>query len=201
MPSARRIAIVLLSLPALLLTVDAALDRLGANPAEAIQNRLGWWAHVWLIATLACSPLTMLTGQGAFVRQRRLFGLAAFAYALLHLASWALLDHALDLDEMWDDVVDRRFLLVGLAAFTLLVPLAVTSTDGWLRRLGGSRWRALHRLVFAAVPLVVLHHLWRDKVITAEPLLFAGLAALLVGVRIVRRVRARGGSPATSRRC
>ncbi len=186
------------SAPAGLLVVDAATDRLGVNPVEALQNRLGFWALGWLLMTLALTPLARLTGWSWPHRSRRFFGLASFAYALVHVTAWAVLDHDLDLGEMWDDVVKRRFLAVGFGAFVLMLPLALTSTDGWLRRLGKRRWSRLHLLVFAVLPLAVVHHLWRYKVIELEPVLLGALGAGLVLVRIVRRWRRRAGSPSTA---
>lgn len=183
------------AIPTLLLVVDAGLDRLGANPVEALQNRLGFWALTWLLVTLAMTPLARLSGWSWPHRSRRFFGLTSFAYALVHVATWALLDNELDVAEMWDDVVKRRFIAVGMAAFALMVPLALTSTDGWLRRLGKRRWRRLHIAVFAVLPLAVVHHVWRYKLLEAVPLAFGAVGALLVLVRIVGRWRRREGSP------
>ncbi len=173
---------------------DAAFGRLGANPVSAIENRLGWWALVMLLASLACTPLNLTLRWSWPLRLRRMLGLSAFCYATLHLATYLVVDQGLSVRDILDDVEKRRFITVGAAAWLLLVPLAVTSTAGWTRRLGGARWKALHRLVYLVAALGLLHFAWRFKVLEDEPVLFASLFALLLLVRVAhalgRRARA-----------
>lgn len=164
-------------------------DALGADPVAEIEHRLGIWALRLLLATLAITPLRQLTGQPALLRFRRMLGLYAFAYASLHLAAYL----ALDLRGYWslvfEEIAKRPYITVGFAAWLLLVPLAVTSTRGWIRRLGRN-WARLHRAVYAAAALAVLHFWWVVKTDWREPLLYATILALLLGWRAWRRLAA-----------
>ena len=174
----------LCALPFALLFARAFSGGLGANPVEAITHETGTWALRLLLVTLAVTPLRRLTGALWLVRLRRMLGLFAFFYAALHVLTYAVLDASLDLLYVLEDVLDRRYILVGFTAFVLLVPLAATSTNAMVRRLGPARWRRLHRLVYLAVPLAVLHFLWLVKADLSEPLLYAGLLALLLFLRL-----------------
>lgn len=176
------------SLPLIKLLYDLPTGGLGANPIEAITDRTGWWALAFLLLTLAVTPLRRLSGWHVIARQRRTLGLATFGYASLHMLTYFVLDLGLDFSHIAEDIVQRPFMTVGAAAWLLLLPLAVTSTRGWMRRLG-PRWAKLHRLVYLVVPLVLLHFFWSQKADRLEPLVFAGLFAVVLGARVVLRRR------------
>jgi sulfoxide reductase heme-binding subunit YedZ len=165
--------------------IDAATGGLTANPIEAVLNRLGFWTFTLLCASLAATPLHDLAGLAWPVGQRRLLGLFAFAYATLHLLWYLAIDQGLALELLAADVVKRPFIMVGLAALLLLVPLAITSTDGWVRRLGYRRWKRLHRLAYLAALLAVVHFLWRVKADHRRPALFAAVVGALLLARLV----------------
>lgn len=165
-------------------------DALGADPVAAIEHRTGLWALRLLLLTLAITPLRQLTGQAVLLRFRRMLGLYAFFYASLHLAAYLVLDLGGYWTQLFEEIAKRPYITVGFAAWLLLVPLAVTSTLGWMRRLG-RRWGQLHRLVYAVAVLAVLHFWWLVKSDVREPAIYAGIAALLLGWRIVRRFNAR----------
>lgn len=173
------------------------IDALGADPVAAIEHELGIWALRLLLATLAVTPLRQLLGQPGLLRVRRMLGLYAFAYASLHFAAYLVLDLRGWWAQVLAEIVDRPYITVGFAAWLLLVPLAVTSTRGWMRRLG-RRWGQLHRLVYATAVLGVLHFWWVVKSDVREPLLYALILAALLGWRLARRLRAR--APAAPRR-
>lgn len=195
------IAFALCLVPLALLAWKAATGGLGANPIEATTRHLGWWALVLLLTSLAITPLRHLTGWNAIIRVRRMVGLFAFAYAALHWSSYLGLDQFFDWGEVWKDLVKRPYITVGMLAFLLLVPLAITSTDGWVRRLGGKRWQRLHRLVYAIGVLGVLHYFLLVKADLRAPAVFAAVLASLLGFRVYRRrakaaVAARAARPA-----
>jgi sulfoxide reductase heme-binding subunit YedZ len=169
---------------------------LGANPVETITHETGQWALRLLLATLAVTPLRRLTGWNPLLRVRRMLGLFAFFYAVLHLATYLWLDQFFDWGAVLADVLDRPYITIGFAAFLLLVPLAATSTDAMVRRLGGRRWQRLHRLVYPAAGLAVLHFLWLVKADLREPLIYAGLLALLLAARLPGWLRGRRHQPA-----
>ena len=182
------------ALPLARMALDAATGDLGANPVEAILNRLGFWTLTLLLASLAATPAHDLLGLAWPVRVRRLVGLFAFGYASAHLVFYAGVDQLLDWRVLWADVTKRKFMVVGFAAWLTLVPLAVTSTDRWVRRLGFVRWKRLHRLVYGAAALGVIHFLWRVKADRTRPLVFAAVLAALLLARLpaaFRRGRAR----------
>lgn len=161
---------------------------LGANPIEVITHSTGDWTLSFLLVTLAITPLRKLTGQLWLIRFRRMFGLFAFFYVTLHFLTYIWLDKFFDLHEMLADVAKRRFITVGFTGFLLLIPLAVTSTKGWIRRLGGKRWQALHRLIYFAATAGVIHYYWLVKADKHKPLEYAFVLAVLLGYRIVARV-------------
>ena len=166
----------------------------GPDPAETIVRYLGEWAIRILLATLAVSPVARLLGRPRLVRYRRTFGLAAFSYAVVHFAGYLVLLAGLDAGTFLADFVDRPYITVGLAALVLLVPLAVTSTRRWQRRLARN-WRRLHRLVYAIGVLACIHLLWLSKGDYMDAALYGGLLALLLGERLARytrRLRERG---------
>jgi sulfoxide reductase heme-binding subunit YedZ len=183
-------------LPAVLLAWMAATGGLGANPIEALAKETGRWALRFLLLTLAITPLRRLLGIPELVRFRRMLGLFAFFYACLHLLNYVVLDLNFRWEQITDDVVDQPFMTLGLTTFLLLLPLAVTSTRGWQHRLA-RRWTMLHRLVYVAGITATVHFLWAVKADLREPLVYAGLLALLLGYRLHYRLRAaRSTSPA-----
>lgn len=169
-------------LPAAWLVADAAMGRLGANPIEEVLHRTGWWALTLLLVSLSITPLRRLTGWNRLVRYRRLLGLFAFAWASTHFLGYVVLDQWFAWPYIVEDIAERPFILVGFAAWLLLVPLAVTSTTGWIRRLG-RRWQLLHRVVYAAAGLGTLHFFWKVKADTREPLIFIAILAALLLLR------------------
>lgn len=157
---------------------------LGANPIEVITHSTGDWTLIFLLVTLAITPLRKLTGQLWLIRFRRMFGLFAFFYVVLHFLTYIWLDKFFDLHEMLKDVAKRRFITVGFTGFALLVPLAITSTTGWIRRLGGRRWQSLHRLIYFSAVAAVIHYYWLVKADVRKPLEYAFALALLMGYRV-----------------
>jgi methionine sulfoxide reductase heme-binding subunit len=172
-------------LPALLIGLDAWRGRLGANPIAEILNRLGFWALTFLLLSLAPTGIKILLGWTEPLRYRRMIGLFAFFYAFLHFATYLGVDQFFDLHAIGADIVKRKFITIGFLAFLLLVPLAVTSTDRWVRRLGFVRWKQLHRLSYLAALCGVVHFIWRVKADLRQPLTFAAILALLLLVRVV----------------
>ena len=166
-------------------------DALGANPIEFIQNSLGTWTLNFLLITLAVSPLRKLSGWHWLLRLRRMLGLFAFAYALLHLFSYLWLDQFFDWQAIAKDILKRPFITVGMAAFILLVPLAATSSNAMIRRLGGRRWQRLHRSIYAISILAVLHYWWLVKRDVTLPAVYAVLLSLLLLVRAFWREQER----------
>jgi sulfoxide reductase heme-binding subunit YedZ len=157
---------------------------LGANPIEVITHATGDWIMRFLLITLAITPIRKLTGQLWLIRYRRMFGLFAFFYATLHFLTYIWLDKFFDLHEMLHDVAKRKFITVGFTGFVLLIPLALTSTKGWIRRLGGKRWQALHRLIYVSAIAGVIHYWWLVKADIHLPLEYAAILAVLLGYRI-----------------
>ena len=166
-----------------------ALDpiSLGANPAESILHMTGDWVIYFLLITLAVTPLRKLTGWNDLIKFRRMLGLFAFFYACIHFLSYIGFDRLFDLSDMAREIVKRPFILVGFAAFVLLVPLAITSTRGWVLRLGGARWSALHKVIYPIAILGVVHYWWLVKRDITWPLVFAVVLAGLLAYRIVKR--------------
>jgi len=173
--------------PLLLVVADALRGRLGANPIEAILNRFGYWTLVFVLLALVPTPLQRLSGWTWVAPHRRMSGLFAFFYACLHVATYVGVDQFFDWRAIVADIVKRKFITIGMLAFALLVPLALTSTDGSVRRLGYARWKRLHRLVYAAAVCGVVHFIWRVKADLREPLLFAAALAVLLAVRLIGR--------------
>jgi sulfoxide reductase heme-binding subunit YedZ len=172
-----------------------ATASLGANPVEFVLRALGASALALLVITLSVTPLRLATGWAWLLRLRRMLGLFTFFYAALHFTAYVWLDQWFDVAAIAADVAKRPYVTAGLAALLLLVPLAVTSTNGWVRRLGAANWQRLHRLVYLIAPLAVLHLWWQRsaKNDLGEPLAWAGVVALLLGLRLLRRLRSRYG--------
>ncbi len=164
---------------------------LGANPIEAITHSTGTCTLVFLLITLSVTPLRKLTRQYWLINLRRMFGLFAFFYGCLHLTTYVWLDKFFDVHEMLADIAKRRFITAGLAAFVLMIPLALTSTKGWIRRLGGKRWQALHRLIYLSAAAGVIHYIWLVKADLRSPLRYAFVLLVLLGYRIVASIAAR----------
>ncbi len=156
---------------------------LGADAVETLLNHLGIWSLRFLLLTLAITPLRRLTGQGWLLAYRRMLGLFAFFYLVLHASVYLFLDRALDFGLVLEDLTERPFITLGALALLLLLPLAVTSTRVWMRRLG-KRWQALHRLVYPAAILGVWHFYWQVKLDTVEATVYAVILALLLAARV-----------------
>ena len=184
--------------PALLLTRGLLQARLGPNPAEFIQLETGIWALRLLLITLLVTPVRRLTGWNEAIKYRRLLGLLAFFYAALHVTSYLAFDVLFAWDLFLEDVVKRPFITAGMIAFVSMVPLAVTSTRGWIRRLG-RRWQLVHRLVYVSAVGAAVHYLWKGKVIYGTPVVYAALVAALLGIRLVWLLRTRRGRPQLAR--
>ena len=168
---------------------------LGANPVEAVQDTFGQWGLRFLVITLAITPLRDWFGAPWLVMLRRMLGLFAFAYVLLHFLTWLILDQGLYWSGILADIAKRPFITIGFAALVMLVPLAVTSTNKMMRRLG-KRWKSLHKLVYVISVLAVWHYYWQVKADVREPLVYATIVAVLLGWRafkVARRSHARTG--------
>jgi sulfoxide reductase heme-binding subunit YedZ len=159
-------------------------DDLTANPIEFVEHWFGDWTMRFLLITLAITPLRKLLRLPLLIRFRRMLGLFAFFYGCMHFCAWFVLDHFFNFADMWADVLKRRFITVGFAGFVLLIPLAITSTAGWIRRLGGKRWQALHRAIYVAAILGVIHYYWLVKSDERKPLRYVGILAVLLAWRI-----------------
>ncbi len=164
---------------------------LGANPIEVITHSTGDWTLIFLLITLSVTPLRKLTRQYWLIGLRRMFGLYAFFYGTLHLTTFVWLDKFFDVHEMLADIAKRRFITAGMTAFTLMIPLALTSTKGWIRRIGGKRWQALHRLIYASAAAGVIHYIWLVKADLRKPLQYAAVLGVLLLYRIIMWLRSR----------
>lgn len=179
----KMLVFVLALLPLAKLMVNGLMDHLGANPIERILRRTGFWTLTMLTLTMAVTPLRQLTGRVWIGRFRRMLGLFAFFYGCLHFATYLVLDQFFDWPGILKDITKRPYITVGFSAFVLMMPLAITSTDAMLRRLGGKRWRALHRLVYLITAAGVVHFWWLVKKDITEPLIFAFVLVLSLAVR------------------
>ena len=172
-------------------------QELGANPIEFITHATGDWTLRFLLITLTITPLRRLTGWLQLIRFRRMLGLFAFFYACLHFTTYIWLDKFFDVQDMLKDVVKRPFITVGFTAFVLLIPLALTSTKGWVRRLG-RRWQLLHRLVYFAALAGVIHYYWLVKSDVRLPLMYGGMLGVLLFYRVVVALRKGRGERTTA---
>jgi sulfoxide reductase heme-binding subunit YedZ len=166
-------------------------ESLGANPAEFITRSAGDWTLRFLLLTLAITPLRKLSGWNWLLRLRRMLGLFAFFYVLAHFLSFIAFDHVFDIAEIWADILKRPFITIGALAFLLLLPLAATSTNAMVRRLGARRWMVLHRLIYLIGVLGVIHFWLMVKRDLTEPVIYALILALLLGFRLLSRRRRR----------
>lgn len=181
--------------PVAWLAVGAYRDALGANPIETITHTTGDWALRFLLASLAITPLRRLSGWNRLIAYRRTLGLLAFAYAALHVSTYVVLDHWFDWTAIVADVRKRPYVTVGALAVTCLVPLAVTSTRGWIRRLG-KRWTTLHRLAYVAAVAAVVHYWWLVKADVRAPFWYGAALAVLLAARAVPVAARRRGASA-----
>lgn len=164
-------------------------DGLGHNPVETITHHTGNWSLRFLLLTLAITPARKLLKLPQLIRFRRMLGLFAFFYALLHFLTWAWLDRMFDPAEIVADIQKRPFITAGAVAFFAMIPLAITSTAGWIRRLGGKQWAMLHRLIYVSAIAAVLHFYWLVKSDIREPLLYASILLGLLLARVLLRAR------------
>ncbi len=190
-PLAKPLVFVLCLLPLAWLVYGAVADQLGANPAEALIRGLGDWSLRFLCLALAVTPVRIHTRTPQLARYRRMLGLFCFFYVCLHLLAYGWLDMGLDVADIGRDILKRPFILVGFTAWLLLLPLALTSTNGAVRRLGGKAWRNLHRLVYAVAPLALLHFFWMraGKQDFAEVAVYAVILGVLLFDRLSRHFK------------
>ena len=179
-------------LPLGMLGMHAVQGNLTANPIEFITHTTGDWTLRFLIITLAITPLRKTLQLPQLIRFRRMLGLFAFFYACLHFSTWIGLDKFFDWTEMWKDVQKRRFITVGFTGFVLMIPLAVTSTAGWIRRLGGKRWQMLHRAIYLSAIAGVIHYYWLVKSDVRKPLQYAAMVGVLLVWRLGWWIYGRG---------
>lgn len=189
---ARRALYLVGALPGLWTFYLGATNQLGADPVATFERELGEWGLRFLIAGLAISPLRRLGGP-SLIRYRRAIGLLAFYYALAHLAVYLTFDRQLDFASIWGDIVKRPYITVGMLSLAILVPLAATSNNAAIRKMGAAGWQRLHKWVYAAAALAALHFILLSKVWVGEPLVYAALVAVLLGFRGVETVRKRLG--------
>ena len=187
------------SIPFVLLSWGLLRNDLGINPVETLQHTTGDWTLRFLVFTLAITPLRKTFKLPELIRFRRMLGLFAFFYVVLHFVTYLGPDQSFNFSGMWDDVAKRKFVTVGFAAFVLLIPLAITSTTGWIRRLGGKRWQALHRSIYVCAILGVIHYYWLVKSDVRKPVFYG----VLVGILLLWRVwdayfRGKGSAPSTA---
>ena len=170
--------------PGALLLYNGFQGELGANPVETITNTTGIWTLRLIVAGLAITPLRWATGFNQLINYRRAVGLFAFFYGTLHFLTYFILDHQLQFGGLWEDVVKRPYITAGFTALVLMIPLAVTSTTGWIRRMGGKRWNLLHRLVYITALAGVLHYFWKVKLDATYPVYYGLAVATLLSVRV-----------------
>ncbi|HSC29300.1 MAG TPA: protein-methionine-sulfoxide reductase heme-binding subunit MsrQ [Vicinamibacterales bacterium] len=177
---------VLAAMPFAWLVFRASTGRLSVNPIEDVTLATGIWTLRFLLITLAITPIRRLTGWHRIIQYRRMLGLFAFFYASVHLLIYVVLDQGLALQYVFADIAKRPYITAGMTAFVLLIPLAITSTRGWIRRLG-RRWQMLHRLVYVSAACACLHFIWKVKVVIGEPVYYAAILGVLLGFRVAWR--------------
>lgn len=188
--------------PVAVLTWKGFHEQLGANPVDVITRSTGKWTLTFLLITLSVTPLRKIAASPWLVRFRRMLGLFAFFYGTLHLTTYVWLDKSFDVHAMLHDIAKRRFITAGMTAWSLMLPLALTSTAGWIRRLGGKRWQKLHRLIYFSAAAGVIHFVWLVKADLRRPLTYGVILACLLAFRAVSwgiaraRSRAREAVPA-----
>ncbi len=177
--------------PVCILGWNLFTDNLSANPIDDITDTTGTWTLRFLMITLSITPLRKLTGWNNLIQLRRMLGLFAFFYVCLHFITYIWLDKFFEFEEVWKDIEKRLFITVGFTAFVLLIPLAVTSTKGMIRRLGGKHWNTLHKLIYIAAMCGVIHYLWLVKADIQRPLTYGGVLTFLLGYRLYDYLRKR----------
>jgi len=185
--------------PAAILVWQGFHNSLGPNPVETITHGTGDWTIRFLLLTLAITPARKLLGWPVLIKFRRMLGLFAFFYATLHFLTWSFLDKMFDPREMLADVFKRPFITSGALAFACLIPLAITSTSGWIRRLGGKRWQALHRLIYLSALAGVVHYYWLVKSDVRLPLMYGAILLALMLARLVLRLQKKAPPPSRKR--
>lgn len=170
---------------------------LGANPIETITNTTGIWTLRFIVITLAITPVRWLTKWNPIINFRRMIGLFAFFYGTVHFLIYFVLDRSLMFDGLWEDIVKRPYITMGFTGFVLMIPLALTSTKGWIRRLGGYRWNLLHRLIYCTSVFAVIHYWWKVKLDVTNPMFYAAIVAVLLSVRLFRWLAKRQASAVT----
>ena len=190
-PWVKRTALLLCLVPFLVLVWRWTHHQLGINTVETVARYTGDWTIRFMLLTLAVTPLRRLPGLNPLIGYRKMLGLYTFFYACVHALHYWAIDIQWNMQILAEDLTIRRFFIAGMIALVLMIPLAVTSTNAMIRRLGGKRWAALHRLVYVSAIAGVVHYLWQGKTATVDPLLYAALLAVLLGVRIVFRLRKR----------
>lgn len=171
-------------MPAGLLAWQVTHDQLGANPIRELEIQTGLWTLRFLAITLSVTPARRLSGWNGIQKYRRMLGLFTFFYATIHLSMWAGVDWFFAWGDMWQEIVKHKYILIGMLTWLVMLPLAITSTKGWVRRLG-KRWTKLHRLVYVAAVTGTIHYLWAVKKDTFFPLVYFGVFAVLLGFRLV----------------
>jgi sulfoxide reductase heme-binding subunit YedZ len=171
--------------PVFVLTWKGFHSLLGANPIDVITRSTGTWTLTFLLITLGVTPVRRITGLSWLVRFRRMLGLFAFFYGTLHLMTYVWLDKFFDVHEMLHDIAKRRFITAGMTAWALMLPLALTSTAGWIRRLGGKRWRILHRLIYLSAAAGVVHFIWLVKADLRRPFAYGAVLGALLAFRLI----------------
>jgi sulfoxide reductase heme-binding subunit YedZ len=177
------------------LVYNAFWGDLGVNPVETITNYSGITTLRLIAITLALTPARWISGFNPIILFRRMIGLFAFFYGTLHFMTYFILDQSLQFGGVWDDVVKRPYITAGFTGFVLMIPLAITSTQGWIRRLGGRRWNLLHRLIYITALAAVLHYFWKVKLDTTYPVYYGTLMGVLLTARLVQRARKMAAVP------
>lgn len=177
--------------PVSVLTWKGFHDGLGANPIDVITRTTGRWTLTFLLITLSVTPIRKLSGLPWLIRFRRMLGLFAFFYGSLHLMTYVWLDKFFDVHEMLHDIAKRRFITAGMTAWFLMLPLAITSTKGWIRRMGGKPWQKLHRLIYFSAAAGVVHFIWLVKADLRRPLTYGAVLAVLLSYRVITWMVAR----------
>ena len=191
-PAAKVLVFTACLLPLAILGWRISQGTLRPDPVERLTHTTGLTALILLLVSLAVTPLRRLTKFNVLLRFRRMIGLFAFFYVVVHFLIFVVFDHFFSLASIAEDVIERRYITVGFLAFLVLIPVAATSTKGWVRRLGGKRWARVHQLVYVAAALAVLHFLWLVKLDTREPVIYASILVGLLAFRIRRAGSAEG---------
>lgn len=198
-PWTKRVLFLLGLAPFGTLFVLALQRELGANPIEYITHATGDWCIRLLMATLAVTPLRYIFNQPLLTKYRRMIGLYSFFYAALHFMVWFGLDQGFDFQGMFEDIVKRKFITVGMLGLLILIALAITSTKGWVKRLGWKRWQKLHKLVYVVGIAAIAHYYWLVKSDVRAPLRYAGIFAVLMGYRVFRAAKDSKAKPVSGR--